>query len=186
MHKVAREYMPARHAPALIEELAAPPPIFGRGGNGDDILPLEIELLWDRRGIVIQGSHCNHSTPQHKKAKKNKDSRTVEEYTPPVLSILLSRRLRERLRLRLRECHRLRRRGPGEVPATSVRDVLALMLWKLLILLRGLLLLRGVSLLLIVFPAVRARRSALLPLLLLLLLQSRLHAVVYLRRVVHL
>lgn len=54
MDKVAREDVPAWHAPILVEQLAAPPPVLGRGGDGDDIIRLEIELFWDRRGIVVK------------------------------------------------------------------------------------------------------------------------------------
>jgi hypothetical protein len=58
MDKVAREDVPAWHAPILVEQLATPPPVLGRGGDGDDIVRLEIELFRDRRGIVVKCSYC--------------------------------------------------------------------------------------------------------------------------------
>ena len=57
MHKVAREDVSPRHAPILIQQLTAPPPIFRRSSDCDDIVSLEIEFLRDRRRIVIKRAH---------------------------------------------------------------------------------------------------------------------------------
>lgn len=184
--------MPTRHAPFIIKQFAAPPPIFRRSSNSNNIVRLKIEFLRYRRRIIIQRAH-------------------VEKHTPSVLSVLLRWGLRERLWRRLRKRHRLRRwrpvhragtDGPEPAAAAAVGHMLmlnlVLMLMLLLILLRRWLLLlllgllRRVSLLLsIILPtAARGRCSALLLLLslllLLLLLKRLLHAIGHLWRVVYL
>jgi len=84
MHKVAREYMPAWHAPILVEQLAAPPPVFGRSGDGDNIVRLEIKLFRNRRGVVIKcpyyiGKARNNTGRSAKKERKEKKKeRTVK------------------------------------------------------------------------------------------------------------
>lgn len=57
MHKVAREDMPARHTAIFIQQLAAPPPVLGRSGDGDDIVRLEIKLFRYCRRVVVKGAH---------------------------------------------------------------------------------------------------------------------------------
>lgn len=86
MHKVAREYMPAWHAPILVEELAAPPPVFGRSGDGDDIVRLEIKLFRNRCGVVVKcpyyigkaRNNTRRSAKKKKGGKEKKKERTVE------------------------------------------------------------------------------------------------------------
>ena len=73
--KVAREYMSPRHPPRLVQQLPAPPPVLGRRGHRDDIARLEVELLRDRRRIIIQRFHCTNTTDAdqqsaHQKKKK--------------------------------------------------------------------------------------------------------------------
>ena len=53
-NEIAREDVTARHSPRLVQQLSAPPAVLGRRGDSDDIPLLEIELLVDRRGIVVQ------------------------------------------------------------------------------------------------------------------------------------
>ena len=57
-HEVAREDVSSGLPPALVEELAAPPSVFGRRGDGDDIALLEVELLVDRRAVVVHRLNC--------------------------------------------------------------------------------------------------------------------------------
>ena len=57
MHKVAREDVSPQHAPILIQQFTAPPPIFRRSSDRDNIISLEIELFRDRRRIVIKRAH---------------------------------------------------------------------------------------------------------------------------------
>jgi len=84
MHKVAREYMPAWHAPILVEQLAAPPPVFGRSGDSDDIVRLEIKLFRNRRGVIIKcpyyeaRNNTRRSAKKKKGGKEKKKERTVE------------------------------------------------------------------------------------------------------------
>ncbi len=85
--------------------------------------------------------------------------RTVEQHTPTVLRVLPRRRLRNWLRLRLRERHRLRRWGPidwtwadSPIPSTTIRDMMLLSLLILMLLLLLLLRQRRVSLRWIIIP----------------------------------
>ena len=57
MHKVAREDVSPGHAPILIKQFTAPPPIFWRSSDGDDIVGLKIELFRYRRRVVIKRAH---------------------------------------------------------------------------------------------------------------------------------
>ena len=56
-YKVTRENVSSGHAPNLINQFAAPPPIFRRSSDSDDIVGLKIELLRDRRLVVIKRAH---------------------------------------------------------------------------------------------------------------------------------
>jgi hypothetical protein len=57
MHEIAREDVSPRHAPIFVEQLATPPPVLGRSGDGDDVVRLEIELFRDGRGVVVKRAH---------------------------------------------------------------------------------------------------------------------------------
>ncbi len=68
--------MPAWHAPILVEQLAAPPPVFGRSSDGDDIVRLEIKLFRNRRGVVVKCSYyigkARNNTKRSAKRKQGK------------------------------------------------------------------------------------------------------------------
>jgi len=157
MHKVAREDVLSRHAPILIEQLPAPPSVLGRSSDGDDIARLEIEFFRYRCRVIVKCAHCididvDRSTKKKHKVTKNKLSvyilpleqkkRTVEKHGLSGLRILPCGRLRQSLRLRVGECHRLRRRTPvhrtrTERPVSagaSIRDVLVLLVLLLILL----------------------------------------------------
>jgi hypothetical protein len=159
VHKVAREYVPAWHAPILVEQLAAPPPVLGRSGDSDDIVRLEIELFRNRRGVVVKCPYyigkprksrnplAYTSSRFYSRKERIRMKRTVEQHAPSVISVLARWRIRNGLRLRLRERHRLRRRAPVHrtgaerpVPASSVCDLLLMLvlLIRLSLLLRWL------------------------------------------------
>ena len=57
MHEVAREDVSPGHAPILIKQFTAPPPIFWRSSYSDDIVGLKIELFRYRRRVVIKRAH---------------------------------------------------------------------------------------------------------------------------------
>jgi hypothetical protein len=54
-HKVTRENVPAWLPSGFIQQLSAPPPIFWRGRDGNDITCLEVKLFFDRSIIIIEG-----------------------------------------------------------------------------------------------------------------------------------
>ena len=49
--------MSSRLPPRIVQQLPAPPPIFGRIRHRNDISRLEIKLFVNRRGIVVQRFH---------------------------------------------------------------------------------------------------------------------------------
>ena len=56
--EVAWEDMPPTLAPVFVQQLTAPPTILWRRGDGDDIARLEVELLLDRRLVVVHRLDC--------------------------------------------------------------------------------------------------------------------------------
>jgi hypothetical protein len=146
--------MPAWHAPILIEQLATPPPVLGRSGDGDDIVRLEIELFRNRRGVVVKGPYYVGEaaetttkplayTSSRFHSRKEQMKRTVEQHAPSVIGILARWRIGNGLRLWLRKRHRLRlrRRAPVHrtgterpvVPARSVCDLLRMLVRLILL-----------------------------------------------------
>lgn len=57
-HKVARENTSSAHSSSLVEQLAAPPAIFRRRSNSNDIPSLEIKLFIDGSLVVIECLYC--------------------------------------------------------------------------------------------------------------------------------
>lgn len=59
--EVAREDVLPGLPPRLVQELAAPPAVLGRRGDGDDVSLLEVEFFVDGRPVVV---HRLHYKPQ--------------------------------------------------------------------------------------------------------------------------
>ena len=94
-HEVAREDVSPGLPPALVEQLAAPPPVFGRRGDSDDIALLEVKLLVDRRAVVVHSLNCTTTcgvSSQTSSSMLDKRIHTIEQHTAPVVRVLSRRR----------------------------------------------------------------------------------------------
>lgn len=60
-HEVARENMSSGYSSSLVEQLAAPPAIFRRRSNSNNIPSLEIKLFIDGSLVVIECLYCEGS-----------------------------------------------------------------------------------------------------------------------------